>query len=71
MTLELTTEEKTTIIQQHMKTVAYAEYNAVLSLAEENVLSSPNTATVLSLTKQIEDSIAQKQILQTELDSLV
>lgn len=71
MALELTVEEKTTVIEQHMKTAAYAEYNAVLSLAQENALSNPNTAIIASLTTQIQDSIAQKQILQNELDSLL
>jgi len=70
MTIELTVEEKAKVVQQHMKTVAYAEYNAILSLAQENALSTPNSETVLSLNKQIQDSIAQKQILQDELDSL-
>jgi hypothetical protein len=71
MTVELTVTEKTTIVQQHMKTVAYAEYNAILSLAEENALSNPNTTTIASLNKQLQDSLAQKQVLQDELDSLV
>jgi hypothetical protein len=70
MTVELTVAEKTTIIQQHMKTVAYAEYNAILSLAEENALSNPNTTTITSLNNQLNDSRAQKQVLQDELDSL-
>lgn len=70
MTVELTVAEKTAIIQQHMKTVAYAEYNAILSLAEENALSNPNTTTITSLNNQLNDSRAQKQVLQDELDSL-
>ena len=70
MTIELTVEEKTTIVEQHMKTIAYAEYNAILSLAEENALSTPNTATISSLTKQLSDLVAQKKALQDEIDSL-
>jgi hypothetical protein len=70
MTIELTAEEKTIIIEQHMKAIAYAEYNAILSLAQENALSNPNAETILSLNTKIQDSISQKQILQDELDSL-
>ena len=70
MAIELSNEEKIKVVEQHMKAVAYAKYNAELSLAQENVLYSPNTETVVSLTKQIQDSIAQQQILQDEIDSL-
>ena len=70
MTIELTTEEKTTIVEQHLKTVAYAEYNAILSLAEAEAVATPNTENVASLTKQLQDIMAQKQVLHNELDSL-
>jgi hypothetical protein len=42
----------------------------MLSLAEEQALLSPNQKNVTTLTNQLSDLIAQKQILQTELDSL-
>ena len=71
MTLELTVEEKTTIVQQHIKTVAYAEYNAILSLAEAQAVATPNVDNIASINKQLADSLAQKQVLQDELDSLV
>lgn len=70
MTVELSNEEKSGIILQHIKTIAYSEYNAMLTLAEEQATSSPSEATVLSLTNQLADIVAQKQILQQELDSL-
>jgi hypothetical protein len=70
MTVELTAEEKTTVIEQHLKNVAYAEYNATLSLAEAQAVASPNTENVASLTEQIADLAAQKQVLVTELASL-
>jgi len=71
MTIELTAEEKTTVIEQHLKNVAYAHYNATLSLAEAQAVSTPNTENVESLTEQLADLVAQKQFLQDELDSLV
>lgn len=70
MTVELTAEEKTAIIQQHLKNIAYSEYNATLSLAEAQAVSTPNTENVASLTEQLADLVAQKQVLATELDSL-
>ena len=70
MTIELTAEEKNTIVQQHIKTVAYAEYNAILSLAEAQAVATPNADSIASLNKQLQDVTAQKQVLQDELDSL-
>jgi hypothetical protein len=70
MTVELTAEEKTAIIQQHLKTIAYSEYNATLSLAEAQAVSTPNTESIASLTEQLADLVAQKQVLVTELASL-
>jgi hypothetical protein len=70
MTVELTAEEKTAIIQQHLKTIAYSEYNATLSLAEAQAVSTPNTESIASLTEQLADLVAQKQVLATELASL-
>ena len=70
MTIELTIEEKVAIVMQHLKTVAYAEYNAILSLAEAKAVANPNTENITSLTNQLEDITAQKEALQEELDSL-
>lgn len=70
MTVELSNEEKSAIVLQHIKTIAYSEYNAMLTLAEEQATSFPSEATILSLTNQLADIVAQKQILQQELDSL-
>jgi hypothetical protein len=70
MTVELTNEEKTVIVLQHIKTVAYAEYNAILALSEEQAILSPNQNNITTLTNQLADILAQKQVLQNELDSL-
>ena len=52
MTVELTVEEKTAIIEQHLKNIAYSEYNAILSLAEAQAVAEPvekhGTFTVVS-----------------------
>jgi hypothetical protein len=70
MTVELTVEEKTAIIQQHLKNIAYSEYNLILSLAEAQAVTTPNSENILSLNNQLSDSLAKKQVLQDELDSL-
>lgn len=70
MTSELSNEEKSVIVIQHIKNIAYAEYNAILTLSEEQALLSPNQNNITTLTNQLADIVAQKQILQTELDSL-
>ena len=70
MTIELTVEEKTAIIEQHLKNIAYSEYNAILSLAEAQAVATPNTENVAVLISQLADAVAQKQVLETELSSL-
>jgi len=70
MAIELTAEEKITIVEQHLKTVLYNEYNAELSLIEANAVSTPNQSTIDSTNAQLRDIAAQKNLLQRELDSL-
>jgi hypothetical protein len=70
MTIELTAEEKITIVEQHLKNVLYSEYNARLALIEANSLATPNQASIDSANAQIRDVTAQKTALQAELSSL-
>ena len=70
MTIELSAEDKITIVEQHLKNVLYSEYNAQLSLIEAQALSTPNQSTIDSANAQLRDVIAQKAALQTEIDSL-
>lgn len=67
---ELTNEEKSVIVLQHLKNIAYSEYNAMLTLAQEQALVVPNQKNIQTLTDQLSDILAQKQVLQEELDSL-
>jgi hypothetical protein len=68
---DLTNEEKSVIVLQHLKNIAYSEYNAVLSLSQEQVISEPNQKNIQKLNDQLSDILAQKQVLQEELDSLL
>jgi hypothetical protein len=70
MTIELTIQEKTDIINQHLKNLAYTEYNLNISLVEANAASQPNQDTVSSINQQLSNINAQKSALQSELDSL-
>jgi hypothetical protein len=70
MTIELTPEEKITIVEQHLKNIAYSEYNANLSLLEAQSAATPNQANVSATNAQLADILAQKAVLQSELDSL-
>lgn len=71
MVYELTTEEKTGIIEQHLKNIAFSEYNLDLSLTAEQALQNPSSSTILSLNSQKDDLQAQKDALLAELESLV
>lgn len=70
MVYELTSEEKQGIIEQHLKNIAFAEYNVMLSLKAEEALGNPGSTNLLSLIKQQEDFEAQKSALLLELNSL-
>lgn len=71
MVYELTNEEKRGIVEQHLKNIAFSEYNLDLSLTAEEALQSPSSANLISLNSQKDDLQAQKDALLAELDSLV
>lgn len=70
MSYELTKEEKTTLINQHLKNLEYSAYNLELSILEENALATPNATTVASLNAQVAEINAKRTALQGELDEL-
>ena len=67
MTIELSNDEKVTIITQHMQNVAYNLYNAQLSLIEANAVATPNTASIAGVNAQIADATSQMSALQAQL----
>jgi len=71
MSIDLTNEEKSGIVYQHIKNVEYSLYNITLSLIEENAVLLPDSEKVDSLNNQISDLNAQKVALQSELAKLV
>lgn len=70
MTYQLTNEEKSAIINQHIKNLEYGIYNLQVSLIEENAVSTPDSDTVSSLNSQIAESNTKKTALLAELDDL-
>lgn len=68
--MELTNEEKLAIIQQHLKSILYNEYNAVLSLNEARAVTKPQQAAIDNFNTQLVDIRSQKDALQKELDNI-
>lgn len=70
MTVELTNAEKASVVEQHLKSLAFNEYNLVLSIEEANAAATPNETNIDSLNIQLSDVRAQKAALQGELANL-
>jgi hypothetical protein len=70
MAIELTNEEKTSIVNSHLKNLVYNKYNLTISVIEENAKTSPNSDTLSSLNSQISEIDDQMAALQAELASL-
>jgi len=70
MTYQLTNEEKSAIINQHIKNLEYGIYNLQVSLIEENAVSTPDADKISSLNSQIAESNTKKTALLAELDDL-
>ena len=69
MAIELTNEEKTSIVNSHLKNLVYNKYNLTISVIEENAKTSPNADTLSSLNSQISEIDDQMAALQAELAS--
>jgi hypothetical protein len=70
MTYELSVEEKTAIISQHLRNLGFKKYNLDLSLVEEQALSEPNTEALAKINSDISEVVAQTTALLTELEAL-
>jgi len=70
MTYELTNEEKSAIVNQHVKNLEYNIYNLQVSLIEENAVSTPDASKISLLNSEISESNAKKTALLAELDDL-
>ena len=70
MSIELTNEEKVSLVNQHIKSLVYSEYNVNLSLLEVQAMAIPNQENLDSITLQLNDIASKKQALEQELASL-
>lgn len=71
MTYTLTNDEKLTIINQHLRTLAFSKYNIEMSLLEENsVEGSRSSEVLLSLQTQLADVDAKIEALVSESNAL-
>jgi hypothetical protein len=71
MTIELTTEEKLTILDQHIKSVNYGLYGLELDLLEINATANPDAGQIANINTRIAASNAKKSALAEERNSLV
>jgi hypothetical protein len=70
MTYELSTEEKVSIVNQHLRNISFKKYNLDLSLAEEQALSTPSQERINEINSDIAEVAAQTAVLLLELESL-
>lgn len=70
MTIQLTNEEKISIITQHIRNLEFNKYNLNVSLIEENALAIPNQATIDSVNLQISEANTKITALNAEIASL-
>jgi hypothetical protein len=70
MTYELSNEEKTSIVNQHLRSLEYNKYNVEVSLKEENAVADKNVELIASLTSQVSIITDKIDALLEELASL-
>jgi hypothetical protein len=70
MTIEITVEEKTGIIDQHIKNLNYNKYNLSLTVLELQSVSTPDQASLDETLLQISDINAKISVLEEEKANL-
>jgi hypothetical protein len=70
MTYELSNEEKTSIVNQHLRSLEYNKYNVEVSLKEENAVADKNVELIASLNSQVSIITDKIDALLEELASL-
>jgi hypothetical protein len=70
MTYELSNEEKTSIVNQHLRSLEYNKYNVQVSLKEENAVADKNVDLIASLNSQVAVITDKIDALLEELASL-
>ena len=70
MSTLLSNEEKTGIINQHLKNLQYSKFNVELAIIEENAKATPDADTLASVNAQLADIESRIEALEAELDKL-
>lgn len=70
MTIELTNEEKLSIVNQHLKSVDYTIYGLQLDLIEAQTTETPDATQISSINGRITAANARREALVEERDSL-
>jgi hypothetical protein len=70
MTVQLSNEEKISVVNQHKRAIEYSKYNLTVSLIEENAVLNKDQDTIDSLTAKIADHEGKLSALDAEIDSL-
>ena len=70
MAYELTDADKLDIINQHIRSLEYNQYNISLSQIEENAAATPDSGILASLDAQIADNSAKLAALTSEKNKL-
>jgi hypothetical protein len=68
--MDLTNEEKISIINQHIRSSLVNSFNLQVSLIEENANPTPNQETIDALNGQLSIETAKQEALQNEIASL-
>lgn len=63
MTVELTVDEKLSIIDQHIKQMQYSIYGAELDLVEANAIVDIDQTVITSITDRIASATAKRDAL--------
>lgn len=71
MSTLLSNEEKSGIINQHLRNLHYNKFNLEISIIEETAKATPETAALTNLNTQIADFNSRITALEAELDKLV
>lgn len=66
----LTNTDKLSIVNQHIKTIDFALYNAELDLLEANAEATPNAENIAAINARITALTAKREILADEAATL-
>ena len=69
--VELDNEEKIRLIDQHLRSLKFADYNADLDLIEANAMAAPDADSIAAITSTKNGIAARIAALLAEKDTLV